>query len=306
MAEILALGLTHFPVLAKPDSAMTSFIPAMLKNPSLPASFRDPANWPAPMRREWGDDEGKSAAVAHRKELLVWMRKCRAALDEFSPDLVLIWGDDQYENFIEDCVPAYCVNAHPDFEYAPPEGNIWDEPEDTRFRIPGHQQAGKHLAGELLRRGFDPAYSYRPLHDPLGHAFTNAILFLDHDRRGFDYPILPFSINSYGRSVICQKGGFPYFSRTLGEDDFDPPAPAPWRLFDLGAETARILAASPLRVALIASSGWSHGFLIPDNHYIIPDVAADRRMYEALTTGDYAAWRAQPGSAMEAAGSTNC
>ena len=33
-------------------------------------------------------------------------RKIRRELDAFKPDFVLIWGDDQYENFREDCVPA--------------------------------------------------------------------------------------------------------------------------------------------------------------------------------------------------------
>ena len=36
-------------------------------------------------------------------------RAIRKALDDFNPDLVLIWGDDQYENFREDIIPAFCV-----------------------------------------------------------------------------------------------------------------------------------------------------------------------------------------------------
>ena len=36
-------------------------------------------------------------------------RAVRKALDDFNPDLVLIWGDDQYENFREDIIPAFCV-----------------------------------------------------------------------------------------------------------------------------------------------------------------------------------------------------
>lgn len=303
MAEILTMGLTHFPVLAKPDAAWTGFLPAMLRNPALPASWQDPANWPAPMREEWGGDAGASAAVRHREELLEWMRKCRQALDDFAPDLVMIWGDDQYENFLEDCVPAYCVNAHPEFTYEPPQGNIWGEVEGTTYRLPGNQAAGKHLASALIARGFDTAYSYKPLHDQLGHAFTNVLLFLDYDRRGFDYPILPFSLNSYGRRVLCQKGGFPDFSRPpLAEAELDPPGPTPWRLFDLGAATAEIMAETGLRVALIASSGWSHGFLTPKNNFLYADIAADRRLYEALVAGDYRAWRDYPAAAIEESG----
>jgi hypothetical protein len=302
MAEILALGLTHFPVLAKPDVAWTSFVPAMLKNPEMPEKFKDVANWPAPMRAEWGDDSGKSSAARHREDLVVWMRKCRKALDDFAPDLVVIWGDDQYENFLEDCVPAYCVNAHPEFTYEPPEGNIWNLPKGTKFKVPGNMKAGKALASSLISQGFDTAYSYKPLHDHLGHAFTNALLFLDYDQKGFDYPILPFSLNSYGRRVLCQKGGFPDFSKTLKEEDMDPPGPTPWRLYDMGAAVARALSESPLRIALIASSGWSHGFLTPKNHLIYPDVAADRGLYNALVAKDYQYWRNYPAAAIEDSG----
>jgi hypothetical protein len=35
----------------------------------------------------------------------------RAALDSFSPDFILVWGDDQYEDFREDGVAPRCVFA---------------------------------------------------------------------------------------------------------------------------------------------------------------------------------------------------
>lgn len=302
MAEILALGITHFPALAVPDEAMTNFLPAMLRNPALSEEQRQPANWPAPMRAEWGDDAGHGAAVRHRAELVSWMRKTRQALDDFAPDLVLILGDDQYENFLEDVIPAYCVNAHPEFTYGPPAKNYWGEPAGTKFTLPGNQEAGKYLASKLLSAGFDTAYSYKPLHHDLGHAFTNAILFLDYDRTGFSYPLLPVSLNSYGRQVICQKGGFPDFGRITTEEDLDPPAPTPWRLFDLGAEIARIFAESPWRVAIIASSGWSHGFLTRKNNFLFPDVAADKKLFAALTAGEYRTWRNYPAEAIEDSG----
>src|SRR5207249_3975970 len=79
----------------------------------------------------------------------------------------------------------------------------------------------------------------------------------------------------------------------------DPPSPAPWRCFDLGRATARLLAASPWRVALIASSSWSHAFLTPKHHLLYPDVASDRAMYETLRAGDYEAWRQTPLAQME-------
>ena len=102
----------------------------------------------------------------------------------FQPDFILIWGDDQYENFREDLVPPYCVYAYDSFEFGSPPHNVWNEPAEKKFRLPGHLSAAKHLASRLIEAGFDSAYAYKPLHHPLGHAFANAILYLDYDRIG--------------------------------------------------------------------------------------------------------------------------
>jgi len=73
------------------------------------AADKDPANWPDLMRREWAGDGGTAAAAGHRKELPPgWPARGRA-LDAFQPDVVLVWGDDQYENFREEVVPPFCV-----------------------------------------------------------------------------------------------------------------------------------------------------------------------------------------------------
>ena len=229
------------------------------------------------------------------------MDKTRAALDAFKPDFVLIWGDDQYENFKEDIVPPYCISAYESFKFASPPGNVWGETDKT-YELAGHRAAAKMLATRLIEEGFDTAYAYKPLHHPLGHAFTNAIMYLDYHRKGFDYPIVPFAINCYGRRVLAQRGGLPVFDRVIDDADLDPPAPTPRRLFDMGAATARVLAESPYRVALLASSGWSHAFLTAKNNFLWPDTPSDRRMYEALRHCDWPTWRGYSGAAVEDSG----
>jgi hypothetical protein len=301
MAEILALGISHYPPLTGSDEHMSWILKRMLQNPRLPEALRTPAGWPEAMRAEWGNDDGTSAARRHRAELVGWLEKTRAALDDFNPDFILMWGDDQYENFREDIVPPYCISAYDRFRFSSPPGNVWGETETT-FDLPGHRPAAKMLTSGLIEEGFDVAYAYKPLHHPLGHAFTNAVMYLDYARKGFAYPIIPFAINCYGRRVIAQRGGLPVFDKVVADTDLDPPAPTPRRLFDLGAATARILARSSYRVALLASSGWSHAFLTAKNHFLWPDTPADRRMYEALRGGDYQAWRNYSGSAVEDSG----
>jgi hypothetical protein len=301
MAEILALGLTHYPPLWGPDKRMSWIFRRMLTNPKLPDKLKQPEGWPEQARVQRSDDQATAEAGRHRAAMVAWLKKTRAALDAFKPDFVLMWGDDQYENFKEDVVPPYCLFAYERFKFATPPGNVWGETDKT-WDLAGHPAAAKMLAARLIEDGFDTAYSYKPLHHPLGHAFTNAVMYLDYERKGFDYPFVPFAINCYGRKVLAQRGGLPVFDREIGEADLDPPAPSPKRLFDLGAATARILAASPYRVALIASSGWSHAFLTAKNNFLWPDTAADLRMFEALKRADWAAWRGMSAAAVEDSG----
>ena len=306
MGAILGLGVTHVPLLAGRDEDMARILRRVLQDPDLPERYRRPEGWPAPMRQEWGDDEGLTAARRHREALVAWFRTARKALDDFAPDLVVIWGDDQYENFREDIIPPFCVLAYESIEHQPWAearwANVWDEAKDTTFAYRGHRPAAKRLVTGLLEEGFDLSYAYQPLHHPLGHAFMNTLLFLDYDRQGFPYPVIPFQVNCYGRRVIAQQGGLGRLAAMSDEDRLDPPSPPPWRCFDLGRAAARVMAASPWRVALIASSSWSHAFLTPKHHLLYPDVAADRAMYETLRAGDYEAWHRTPLAAIEDAG----
>ena len=183
-----------------------------------------------------------------------------------------------------------------------PAPNVWGEPADKTFTYSGHPGGAKFIASGLLELGFDVSYAYRPLHHQLGHAFLNTLLFLDYDRQGFPYPVVPFQVNCYGRRVISQQAAVRGLSELASEADLDPPSPAPWRCFDLGAACARVAAQSPWRVALIASSSWSHAFLTPKHHLLYPDVAADRALYDALQAADYETWRKRPLAAIEDSG----
>lgn len=294
MAEILGVGLTHSPSLIKPDTEMDFSITRSLRNPQLPAELKIPTNWPEPMRIEYGEDEGLGAAQRARARLVNGFRQLRAAIDAFQPDFVLIWGDDQYENFKEDIIPPFCVLAYGEMACQPfrlKDGqtrvNVWDEPASRTFKYAGHPQAARSLTRGLLEQGIDMAYAYKPLHEKggLGHAILNTLLYLDYDRQGFDYPVVPFLVNCYGSKVIRNRGGAVQYAA-----EFDPPGPSPRRCMAVGAAVARTLQASPWRVALIASSSWSHAFLTEKHHCLYPDVASDRARFEELREGDYAAW----------------
>lgn len=306
MGEILGLGITHYPGLA-PGRPFPGPLLRLLQDPGLPERYRTPEGWPESMRREWGDDEGAAFGRQHRDAVAAEMKKVRAVLDRFQPDFVVVWGDDQHENFQDDVIPAFCVLAYDAMKVQPwakpgSPPNFWAEPPDTTFNIRGHRQGAKFLLNGLIEQDFDVAYAYRPLHQSLGHAFVNSVLYLDWDRRGFDFPVVPFAVNCYGRRVIALRGFMENLAQPVAEADMDPPSPSPARCFDLGAACARTLAQSPWRVALIASSSWSHAFLTRKHWYVYPDTAADRKLFQSLKAADYAAWRATPLAQVEDSG----
>src|SRR5258708_26274832 len=150
MGEILAVGITHYPPLAGSDATMAWLLKRMLQNPQLPERYRHSENWPEAMRAEWGNDEGASSARIHRERLLHELRKARAQIDDFRPDFILVWGDDQSENFREDVIPPYCIYAHESFEFVPPANNIWNEPAEKKFHFAGNVAAAKHLADGVI------------------------------------------------------------------------------------------------------------------------------------------------------------
>jgi hypothetical protein len=307
MGEILGLGCTHYPGLLLPDERLPNGFHHLLTAPNVPETAKDRTNWPDPLLAELGNDRGVAAGRRYGSRMADGFRAVRASLDAFDPDFVLIFGDDQYENFREDIIPAFCVlGLDQDFSLKPWAGgraNRWDEPADWEMKLHGQRDVAKFLARALIDRGIDMCYAYKTLHqEGLAHAFTNTLLYLDWDRKGFPWPVLPFAVNCYGSNLIHAKGGSAALFVPPQTDAPDPPAPQPWRCMEVGKAIAEVLAESPYRVAVIASSSWSHCFLSPTNGYLWPDHAADRSMFDALSNTNHNFWRQRTREQMEQAG----
>lgn len=299
MSDAIGLGLTHFPLLAGRDDNMAALLRGTLTDPDIPVEAKDPASWPQRMREEWSDDKGARAAAGHRRDLVRGLARCREALDEFRPDLVVVWGDDQFENFRDEVVPPFCVLAYDDVEVQPfhllaERGwpNAWGLPEDTEYTMHSDPATARALTGDLIDAGFDMAYSYRMrqgLNFP--HSILNTQTFLDYDNAGrtFPYPILGVTVNCYGQHVIARRGGLARFAE-IADERLDPIGPTPARCFALGAAIAKALSPSGQRVAYVASSSWSHAFLNDKDWHLYPDTAADGLLYTALVAGDRETW----------------
>ena len=313
MAEILGAGVTHYPPMLVSDEEKAFPINITLaRDERVPEHMKNPANWPEPMRVEYGEDEGVASAALHRERLVKSFRVVNSEIQAFDPDFVLIFGDDQYENFRETIIPPFCILAYEDSEstpfkkgFAAGKRNAWDEPSQTSaFKYRGHPQAARWLAGQLIEQGVDMAYAYKPLHDPgLPHSILNTLLYLDYDRKGFDIPVVPFAVNCYGSKVISNRGGILPHKENGKFLEPDPrlglPSSAVCKWARRRPERFR---ESPWRVALVASSSWSHAFLTEKNHFLWPDIESDRAMFEALQAGDYDAWGRVSTPQIEAAG----
>ena len=305
MADIMGFGLSHYPGPLVPVKYWPQNLRSNVEKGRIPREvFDDRSKWPAGMLAEWGDDEGQAAAQVHAKRLLDGYRALRKRLDAFKPDVVLIWGDDQYENFRKDGVPQFCTYIFDEIICKPFAGsikgpfktpeNVWGVPSDMPLPIMGHRKAADGLIRNLIENNFDVAYAFEARHDNgLSHAFVNTVVSLDIDRQGFDYPVLPFHVNCYGSQMLMTAARQPIIC---------PPSPNPARCFDIGAAIGRYFRDSPWRVAMIGSSSWSHGSLTEKFQRLYPDLDADRRRYEELKANRFAEWKNATTAELEDAG----
>ena len=202
MGEILGIGCSHGPGISGPLTRLTDiYLRRNLQSELTPVHMKDPKNWPKKMQEEWDGDEGLAFAAEYQRILQPAYRKARECIDEFKPDCVLIFGDDQYEVFKEDCIPPFAVLA---IDNVP----IKDSPDskDESASIKGSKQIGNYLVHGLVTKGFDVACCWRLRNqEKYGHAFTTTIQYLDLDKRGFDYPIIPVTVNCYGTRSACPQ-----------------------------------------------------------------------------------------------------
>ena len=158
------------------------------------------------------------------------------------------------------------------------------------FTHNGHPRAGRYLINYLRDQDIHVPYAYRLRYkNGLAHSFINTLLFLDPDRKGFDYPVLPIHINCYGGDLIRQRGGTR--PRRDVDDEPDPSAPSAAACFDLGrahrpGDHGIALAHGDHRLGEL-------GTRLPDAQEPLayPDHASDRKRLAELKENRIAEWR---------------
>ena len=316
MAEILGIGITHYPPLLGEPGAYANLLRLVLNSPHIPEEMKQPESWPHEMQQEWHDEVACASQHQHRHRHA--FRQVRQAIDDFAPDAVIIFGDDQYENFNENIIPPfniYCMDRFPARPFAMLSAlkggeNIWNVDSEYTYDVPGAGELARQLADGIISRDCPIAYSYKYLNQShLTHAFANALVFLDWERHGWTYPIVPISVNCYGTGVIHTRGGMAQLFDTRTDEDKDryldfpsPAGPTPRSCFALGATLREVLDAKDGRYVVMASSGWSHAFLTAKHRWLYPDRAFDLARINELKSGQQNAWAELSNEAIEDAG----
>jgi 3-O-methylgallate 3,4-dioxygenase len=206
-----------------------------------------------------------------------------AAIADARLDALIVVGDDQKEQYLEDNLPAflvYCgrtiVNGVGDLPAGAPEywkraRSQYHEPDAPR-EYPAAPELGRHVVEFLMDNEFDVSYAAhlaRPRGE--GHAFG----FVHRRLLGANpIPVLPLVVNTY----------------------YPPNQPRPRRCYSLGKALREAVGRFPSdqRIGILASGGLSH-FTI--------DEALDRGVLNAIRDGDGDALASIPAAKLNAGNS---
>jgi aromatic ring-opening dioxygenase catalytic subunit (LigB family) len=225
-ALIGGLATSHAPQLIMPAARWAE----------LPNRTRGPFNPKADIAAELTPE----ALTAKQTRCQHALNELRDALARWQPDALIVLGDDQHENVLDDNQPPFliymaeAVDATLHFLYLGEEA----EKQMTRYRVASN--LARSFVTGLMDHGFDPAWSVSTREPTgLGHAFGRALKFVMPEPR---FPIVPIMVNTYYQ-----------------------PSPSARRCWQFGAALRAIIEQRPNneRVAILASGGLSH-FLIDE------------------------------------------
>lgn len=176
-----------------------------------PFLFNPPETWNAVRdRRPFGegvpyDDLETNRAKFARTEAA--FAKVRDVFQAHRPDVMVVFGDDQKEQFDFRNFPAFGVFVGEAFEgyrqiaysnLVPGQGReLKPKTEEHWVRVQGNATLAKELLVGLVERGFDPAFMMGLPNEEhgMGHAFMRPTSKLTDNR--FDVPMIPVLVNCY-------------------------------------------------------------------------------------------------------------
>lgn len=225
MAKIIGcLAMSHSPQLHYPPE----------KWPGMPFHSDGPFHPKADIEKELTPDVMGARAARCRQDIA----EVRRRLEALAPDTLVIIGDDQHENFQDDCIPPFSIFTGPEApakmrpKYLELAGLDGDAPPPVfRNNVP----LAESLVYGLMAAGFDPGWARETrFAGGLGHAFARPLFFLSPDAR---CRVVAVTVNTFYR-----------------------PAPTTGRCLDFGRALGALLRASDAaeRVVVLGSGGLSH------------------------------------------------
>jgi hypothetical protein len=178
----------------------TSHSPFLFKPIEWWNSVRDAR--PRTLRNAVDSDEANAGKLTRTRAAIA---KLREIFQRAKPDVAVIFGDDQEEQFSLRNLPAFAIYLGDGFEgyrelaYAGVPGTRQLLPKSTEnwTRVSGRPDLARALLEGLLKSGFDPAFMLGLPNEAhgMGHAFMRPIGTLTAGR--FDVAVVPVMVNCF-------------------------------------------------------------------------------------------------------------
>jgi aromatic ring-opening dioxygenase catalytic subunit (LigB family) len=266
MAEILGIGCSHAPMILNPAEEWGR------TRARIYARVPD-YQPPSELLADLGGDNGLTADRQNQERIVKAFRVLHDRLHAWAPDVVMVIGDDQAENFLSDNLPVFSLYTGTELEGYPfhralGHVNLWGAGPETKYTFHCPSAFAIAMRDHLILNGFDMASSnaLKGWKWGLPHAHINPLMFLDPEGK---FPLLPLFVNCYG-----EEAGPGY-----------PPRPTARRCYALGQAIRGFLDGRRERVAVVASSSWSHSFLTHRFQCSAFDTEFDRHNLERIRQG---------------------
>ena len=208
-----------------------------------PQLMLNPDNWHLLNNRQ-GENLPVKPALEKETQEVKWAKwnGCMAAIGKLRdhvaalrPDVLILVGDDQHENLIDDNMPPFTIFMGKEAEASLSLRYLNQSKSENRTKYSIDAKIAEALLNGLMEEGFDPSYSRQTRYaGGLGHAFARVLKFVSPEA---NYKVIPVMINTYY-----------------------PPSPSPQRCVKFGQALARVLRQipGPERVVIVGSGGLSH------------------------------------------------
>jgi hypothetical protein len=237
-----------------------------------PQLMLDPSNWHLLQNRKAENlpDKPELASETDQVKWTKWkgcmsaIEQLRQRVESLRPDVLIVVGDDQHENLVDDNMPPFTIFMGAEAESSISLRYLKQSKSENRTKYNIDAKMAEALINGLMDHGFDPSYSKATRYDGgLGHAFARVLKFLTPKA---DCRVIPVMVNTYY-----------------------PPAPSAKRCLLFGQTLARLIREYPSndRVVLAASGGLSHTKI---------DEGLDQQFLAALKSNDTAYMSAMPSS----------